>query len=153
MILNIGNKDYNIEFNIEASLNAECVDQITEFVCGLNKANTRNPIQAVLNSVKDKPKTVLAMFYAGLLEHHGEDGDGTITSKADAKKLLKQYFAEHKDDDAGNYYALYSLLLGQMEDDGFFGLIGLEQTMKDVEEFVKKISETQTKSKTAEKQK
>lgn len=148
MILNIGKKDYNIEFNIEASLNAECVDQITEFMCGLGRAESKNPIQSVLDSVKDKPKTVLAMFYAGLLEHHGtEDGDGTITCKADAKKLLKQYFAEHKEDGAGNYYSLYTLLLGQMEDDGFFALIGLEQTMKDVEEFVKKIAEAQTKNK------
>lgn len=152
MILNIGKKDYNIEFNIEASLNTECVDQITEFVCGLNKSSHKNLIQSVLDSVKDKPKTVLAMFYAGLLEHHGtEDGDGTITSKADAKKLLKQYFAEHKEDGAGNYYSLYTLLLGQMEDDGFFELIGLEQTMNDITEFVKKIQEAQTKSKSAKK--
>ena len=152
MILNIGKKDYNIEFNIEASLNAECVDQITEFVCGLNNSNAKNPIQAVLDSVKDKPKTVLCMFYAGLLEHHGiEGGDETITCKADAKKLLKQYFAEHKEDGAGNYYALYTLLLGQMEEDGFFALIGLEQTMNDITEFVKKIQEAQTKSKSAKK--
>ena len=139
MILNIGKKDYNIEFNIEASLNAECVDQITEFMCGLGRAESKNPIQAILDSVKDKPKTVLAMFYAGLLEHHGEDGDSTVLSKADAKKLLKQYFAEHKEDGAGNYYALYTVLLGQMEDDGFFELIGLEQTMNDLTELVKKI--------------
>lgn len=151
MILNIGKKDYNIEFNIEASLNAECVDQITEFMCGLGRAESKNPIQAVLDSVKDKPKTVLAMFYAGLLEHHGEDGDSTVLSKADAKKLLKQYFAEHKEDGAGNYYALYTLLLGQMEDDGFFVLIGLEQTMNDLTELVKKIKEAQTKNKTAKK--
>ena len=44
MILNIGKKDYNIEFNIEASLNAECVDQITEFMCGLGRAESKNDI-------------------------------------------------------------------------------------------------------------
>ena len=63
-------------------------------------------------------------------------------SMSDAKKILKQYFAEHKDDEKGNYYDLYALLLGQMEEDGFFGLIGLEQTMKEVEQFVQKIVES-----------
>ena len=124
MELKIGNKTYKIEFNIEASLNRECVDTITEFLCGVDR-ESKNPIQAVLDSVKDKPKTVLAMLYAGLLENHGVEGDGTVMSMSDAKKLLKQYFAEHKDDEKGNYYDLYALLLGQMEEDGFFGLIVL----------------------------
>ena len=141
MELKIGNNTYKIEFNIEASLNRECVDTITEFLCGVDR-ESKNPIQAVLDSVKDKPKTVLAMLYAGLLENHGVEGDGTVMSMSDAKKLLKQYFAEHKDDEKGNYYDLYALLLGQMEEDGFFGLIGLEQTMKEVEQFVQKIVES-----------
>ena len=83
MELKIGNKTYKIEFNIEASLNRECVDTITEFLCGVDR-ESKNPIQAVLDSVKDKPKTVLAMLYAGLLEYHGVEGDGTVMSMSDA---------------------------------------------------------------------
>lgn len=141
MELKIENKVYQIEFNIEASLNRECVDTITEFLCGVEVEN-KNPIQAVLDSVKDKPKVALVMFYAGLLENHGIEGDGTVVSMADAKQLMKKYFSEHKDDGLGNYHSLYSLLLGQMEEDGFFALIGLEQTMKEVEQFVQKIVES-----------
>lgn len=148
LVLKIGEKEYKIEYSIEASLATDCVEQITNTVCGLNNSLNKNPILLLLGGVKNKPKTALAMLYSGLLEHHGTaSGDGSITCENDAKKLMKQYFSEHKDDGAGNYHALYSLLIGQMEDDGFFDLIGLEQTMNDITELVEKIKEVQTKNK------
>lgn len=144
MVLKIGNKDYTIEFNIEASLNQECVEVITNFMCTIPSAGT-TPLQSIVDAVRDKPKTALAMFYAGLLENHGtcDGADGSVTSMADAKKLIKQYFAEHKEDGTGNYYSLYALLIGQMEEDGFFGLIGLEQTITELSNLVENMMQQQ----------
>ena len=153
MILNIGNKDYKIEYSIEASLNEECVSQITDYISGVNRTEAKTPLHALLDNVKDKPSAVLSMLYAGLLENHGAEGDGTVMSKSDAKKLMKQYFIEHKEDGKGNYYDLYALLFGQIEEDGFFALIGLEQTINDMTTLVEKMAEVQQTKTTRKKAK
>ena len=82
------------------------------------------------------PQTTLHMFYAGLLEHHGtgSDGDGTVTSIEDAKVLLKQYISENKT----NFYAVMEMIMGQMAEDGFLDLIGLNDMIQTEEEEPKK---------------
>ena len=70
------------------------------------------------------------MFYAGLLENHGPDGDGMIQSRADARHLYKQFCKEHPEDErAMSYYALCTAIASQMEEDGFFKRTGMEDIL------------------------
>lgn len=131
LTLNIGGKDYNIEFTIEASLYNECTEKVTNLMVSIGEAQDKADIKSVLSSMSDIPQTTLTMFYAGLLEHHGGDvGDGTVNSMRDAKLLIRKYFDEHKEDDKGNFYSVMEMLIEQMGKDGFFKQIGLEQMMK-----------------------
>ena len=82
--IKIGNKDYKFEFTIEASLYGECTEALTAFLTNVGSAGTN--LKEVLKSISDIPQTALTLFYAGLLEHHGEDGDGTVTTQKDAKR-------------------------------------------------------------------
>lgn len=132
--LTIGGKDYHIEFTIEASLYNECTEKVTGLLSSIGEAANKEELKGILSSIADIPQTTLTMFYAGLLEHHGEEGDRTILSKKDAKKLIKQYLEEHKEDNTGNFYGVMEMLIGQMGEDGFFELIGLGQMMSQTTE-------------------
>lgn len=132
--LTIGNKVYRIEFTLEASLYNECTEKITGLMTDVALATEKNKIKEMIASMSNVPQTTLTLFYAGLLEHHGEDGDQTVMSKKDAKNLIKQYFSEHKEDGKDNFYDLMGILLDQMGKDGFFKQIGLVQMMEKAEE-------------------
>lgn len=126
-ILTINGKEYKIEFTIEAALYKDCTDKVTGFMVDVSSVEDKKNIKEIISTMTDIPQTTLIMFYAGLMEHHGEDGDQTIMSLHDAKKLIKQYFKEHADDETGNFYGVMQILLEQMGEDGFFKQIGLEQ--------------------------
>lgn len=145
-LLNIGGRDYKLEFTIEASLYGECTEKLINFMGktmgaaeeksitdGLReqeKAEVRKQLLAnSISGISNMPDTGLTLFYAGLLEHHGEDGDKTITTKQDAKRLLKQYFSEHAGDGTDNFYDLVAMLMEQMGEDGFFQRTGLEKML------------------------
>lgn len=136
-VLTIDGKDYKIEYTIEASLYEECTEKVTSLLFGASGVKDDEGIKDFICSMKNIPQTALTMFYAGLLEHHGEFGDQTVLSKNDAKMLLRKYFDEHKDDGTGNFYGIMEVLLGQMGDDGFFKQIGLEQLTKPQKEVKK----------------
>ena len=123
MVLNIGGKDYTIEYSIEASLCNECTEKVTGLMVGLSQAQNEDDIRGVVKSIADVPKTTLTMFYAGLLENHSDE----IKSMDDAKELVKTYLKEHREDGTGNFYALMELLIEQMGNDDFFSLIGLDK--------------------------
>lgn len=127
-IIKIGNKEYKFEFTIEASLYGECTEALTAFLTNVGTA--RGKLKEVLKSISDIPQTALTLFYAGLLEHHGEDGDGTVTTKKDAKRLIKQYFEDKKDTDEADFYAIMALMIEVMEEDGFFKRTGLEKVLE-----------------------
>lgn len=133
-IINIAGKDYKFEFTIEASLYNECTEKVTGLMFALSGSDGKEDIKDILSSLADIPQTTLTMFYAGLLEHHGEDGDGTILDKKDAKKLIKQYFEEHKEDGTGNFYGVMLEMIACMKDDDFFKQIGLDKMMTQEEE-------------------
>lgn len=135
--LEIAGKEYTIEYTIEASLYEECTEKVTSLMFGVAGQDNEDGIKEVISTMKNIPQTALTMFYAGLLEHHGRCGDGTVLSKDDAKMLLRKYFDEHKDDETGNFYGIMEVLLGQMGDDGFFKQIGLEQLTKPQKEVKK----------------
>lgn len=126
-LLNIGGKEYKLEFTIEASLYKDCTDKVTGFMADVSTLRDKEDIKEIISTMTDIPQTTLTMFYAGLMEHHGEDGDQTVMSLHDAKNLIKQYFKEHQDDETGNFYGIMQILLEQMGEDGFFKQIGLEQ--------------------------
>lgn len=126
-VIKIGNKEYKFEFTIEASLYGECTEALTAFLTNVGSAGTN--LKEVLKSISDIPQTALTLFYAGLLEHHGEDGDGTVTTKKDAKRLIKQYFEDKKDTDEADFYAIMALMIEVMEEDGFFKRTGLERIL------------------------
>lgn len=123
MVLNIGGKDYTIEFTIEASLCNKCTEKVTGLMVGLAEAENEDDIKGVVKSIADVPQTTLTMFYAGLLENHSDE----IKSMDDAKELVKTYLKEHREDGTGNFYALMELLIEQMGNDDFFSLIGLDK--------------------------
>lgn len=125
--IKIGEKEYKIEFTIEASLYNECTEKVAGLIFAISEAEGKEDIKKMISSMSDIPQTTLTMFYAGLLEHHGEDGDKSVCSKSDAKKLIKQYIKEHSDDETGNFYGVMEMLIEQMMADGFFKQIGLEQ--------------------------
>lgn len=131
--LKIGNKDYKIEYTVEASLYKDCTEKIVEFMTETMSAGTEKDIKEVIGAMTNIPQTTLTMFYAGLLEHHGEDGDGSVTSISDAKKLIKQYIKENADKEDANFFGIMRLLIEQMGNDGFFKQIGLEQVAGEVQ--------------------
>lgn len=132
-LLNIGGKEYKIEFTIEASLYDGCTEKVTGLMLKIAEAEDKKAIKEMISTMSDIPQTALTMFYAGLLEHHGAEGDGSVTSLKDAKVLIKQYFAEHAEDGTGNFYDVLQMLMEQMGEDGFFKQIGLEQMMNQTE--------------------
>ena len=129
-VIKIGGKEYKFEFTIEASLYDECTVNVTSLLEGLGSAKENKDTKSMISSLANIPQTALSMFYAGLLEHHGEDGDGSIANKKEAKKLIKKFFDEHKEDGKGNFYEIMEMMLGVMEEDGFFELIGLSQVLE-----------------------
>ena len=132
-VLNIGGKDYTFEFTMEASLYNECTEKVTNLLMSISEAGKKEDVKAMIMSMSDIPQTTLTMFYAGLLEHHGEEGDGSIRDKKTAKVLMKKYFEEHKDDETGNFYGVMGLMIEVMTDDDFFKQIGLEQMVKNAQ--------------------
>ena len=139
-ILTIGGRDYTFEFSIEASLYNECTEKITSLMVGVGQAkegegaDNNEKVENVISTISNVPVVAMTMFYAGLLEHHGVNGDGSIKSMKDAKALVRQYLVEHKDDDKGNFYSVMDEMIECMEDDGFFELTGMTRMLKNGEE-------------------
>lgn len=127
-VLNIGGQDYKLEFSIEASLYADCVSELTNILTDVGIAGIQKDVKMIISGISNVPKATLSMFYAGLLEAHGThpDGDGKVPDINTAKKLITQYIKEHSEDGLGNFYNIMQMLIAQMEEDGFFKLIGLE---------------------------
>lgn len=147
-VLNIGNKDYKLEYTVEAALYKDGVDRLIDFIGGLGGAQSEPEITKdldsesktkvrvqIVNNLKSEitnlPNTALELFYMGLLQHHGEDGDGTVLDIKSAKRLVTQYFAEQDTAENGinDFAALLSVCMNQMGEDGFFKRTGLEKIM------------------------
>ena len=92
--------------------------------------DSESAMENLLDTIANLPQKALTLFYAGLLEHHGTDeGDGSITSIADAKKLLATYLKEKKK----SFRDVLSEMMELMVDDSFFDLIGLSQMATELE--------------------
>lgn len=133
--ITINNKEYSIEFTIEASLYDECTKSIMDTFIGIaegsdNLNRTEYALKSLVETISNLPQKTLTVFYAGLLEHHGPEGDGSIKSKNDAKKVLADYLRENKK----SYRDVMTELMEIMADDSFFDLIGLTQITKEIDE-------------------
>lgn len=136
----VDGKEYTLEYTFEAAENQKCVDAMTDIFGGammskIDETKTEAlQIRDFLMTISDLPRMAMDMFYAGLLECHGEDGDGTITSRSDAKRLYKQFCRENPEDAmAVSYYGLITVISDQMEKDGFFKRTGLEDILDSME--------------------
>lgn len=133
-ILKIGGKEYKLEYSIEASLYEDCTSSVMNTLVSTNGGVGGKSLKEVISGMANLPNSTLTIFYAGLIQNHGThpDGDGTVPDFETAKKLAVQYLFEHKDDENGNFYALFEMCLVQMEEDGFFKLTGLEKFLDDI---------------------
>ena len=129
MNITVNGKEYILEYTFEAAECHECIDAAMDIFGGMmtakidSKHSEEMQVRDFLMSLSDLPRMAMDMFYAGLLENHGTgpDGDGTITSRADARCLYKQFCKENPEDErATSYYALCTSIAEQMEKDGFF---------------------------------
>lgn len=123
-VITVDKEDYKLEFSIEASLYHECIEKITGLMFDIDSGQTENDVKKLLSGVSDIPNTTITCFYAGLLEHHGSEGDGRVKSITDAKRLAVKLLKD-EGSDINNWYDLFSLCIEQMGEDGFFDLIGL----------------------------
>ena len=119
MVLKIGEKDYKLEYTFEAALNEECIEKTISMFGGMADASKNMNNKDMLKEIASMPKTVVSLFYAGLLEHN------PVETENDAKALLKQYFKENHEAKDANFYGMATAIIGQMEEDGFFKQIGL----------------------------
>mgnify|MGYP000023906999 CR=1 FL=1 len=137
MDFKVEDKEYILEYTFEAAENQKCVDAMTDIFGGamMTKIDESKSealqIRDFLMTISDLPRMAMDMFYAGLLENHGEDGDGTITSRLDAKRIYKKFCKENPDDAmAESYYGLITVISEQMEKDGFFKRTGLADILE-----------------------
>ena len=145
MNFTVEGKEYTLEYTFEAAENQKCVDAMTDIFGGamMTKIDETKSealqIRDFLMTLSDLPRMAIDMFYAGLLENHGEDGgDGTITSRLDAKRLYKKFCKENPESPmATSYYGLTTVISNQMEEDGFFKRTGLEDILKSMDNVVK----------------
>lgn len=99
MNITVNGKEYILEYTFEAAECHECIDAAMDIFGGMmtakidSKHSEEMQVRDFLMSLSDLPRMAMDMFYAGLLENHGTgpDGDGTITSRADARCLYKQW--------------------------------------------------------------
>lgn len=137
MNFKVEDKEYILEYTFEAAENQKCVDAMTDIFGGamITKIDESKSealqIRDFLMTISDLPRMAMDMFYAGLLENHGEDGDGTITSRLDAKRIYKKFCKENPDDAmAESYYGLITVISEQMGKDGFFKRTGLADILE-----------------------
>jgi hypothetical protein len=137
--ITIGGKEYHLEYTVEAALYGDATQKLMDFIIQTATASSSGDadraaiIKENLRAVSDVPQTAMTLFYAGLLEHHGTFGDGTVKSLADAKRLVAQYFRDHAEDGTGNFMDILTMCLDQMGEDGFFKTIGLEKMFAQTE--------------------
>lgn len=125
----IDGKDYKLEFGFDAAENKDIVQKMFDYMTGayIYKENG-NTITAMSNGagkmVADYSEVCQMAFYAGCLQHNS-------VTKAEAKVLTRAYITQkRKTDSKYGYYQLFDDIKKCMEDDGFFVLSGLQETVE-----------------------
>ena len=119
----IDGKEFTIEYGLTALVDSpECIEPIIKLIY-LNEQKDIPLNKRFEPAMRDVSQITSLLFYAGLLEHHGEDGDKTVLSLNDAKSLLKKYFKENAEETT--FIGLLAELVGQMDKDNFLALLGM----------------------------
>ena len=118
----IDGKEFTIKYGLTALVDSpECVEPIIKLI-HLNEQKDIPLNKRFEPAMRDVSQITSLLFYAGLLEHHGEDGDRTVLSLNDAKSLLKKYFRENAE---ATFLDLLAGLIEQMTKDDFLALLGM----------------------------
>nr|DAP78968.1 MAG TPA: tail assembly chaperone protein [Bacteriophage sp.] len=159
MNITVNGKEYTIEYTFEAAHNKKCVDVCWNYFSGaymvkgtaldeLDNSETVGKVATIdkmIDTMSDIPDMVITLLYAGLLEHHGPDSDDpVIITGKDARSLYKQFCKENPESDLASDMEMFNAIKGQMEVDGFFKRIGLE-------EFLRQMGQTEDMQKKAPK--
>lgn len=134
--ITINGNEYKLEFSFEAAENRTVVQRMFDLLSmapvmknvknveSLDNGDESGMLEAIIEGQVEMtakiPETARDAFYAGLLEHH----DGI--TRAEAKKLMKQYMKEND----YTYQNLYEQMRDCMEDDGFFKLTGISERLE-----------------------
>jgi len=121
MQLTINGKKYTFCYTIAATL----CDDLLENVVAIAGAANGDEESASLVIAGRLPKLTKALFYGGILQMHGEDGDNTVKSAKDADRLLKQYMQENDGKREGTLIYIFNALYEQMGQDNFLSRIGI----------------------------
>lgn len=140
--ITIDNKEYTIEYSIEATLHNEAVESVMDMMLASSMVETelestnasdKEKIELLADAFKKNisniPQKALTLFYTGLIEHHGSCGDSSVLSETDAKKLLAMYIKENTDI---TLYDVLNDMVNQMAEDHFFDMIGVEKMVNNV---------------------
>ena len=146
--ITINNTTYTLEFSFKAVKHKKLLKMMFEVMSGaytakkiLQNSDDENPINAIIatfdgssDMVADIPEMCEIAFYAGLLENNP-------VSEEEAFILMKQYMIDNK----LSFKSLYDDLRKCMEDDGFFDLSGLNETISQAQEMQKEMEEKEQK--------
>ncbi|MDT4377239.1 hypothetical protein RO787_28390 [Blautia coccoides] len=140
MTITVDGKEYMIEYTFEAAHNKKCVDLCWNYFSGaymmkgaaldeLGDSETVNKVATIdkmIDTMSDIPDMVITLLYAGLLEHHEDE----IQTGKDARNLYKRFCKENPDDERTSDFTMFEAIKAQMEEDGFFKRIGLENFLE-----------------------
>ena len=121
MQLTIGGKKYTFVYSVAATLDDDLLETVTSMV---KVASGEDADMAMAGKLPVLTKT---LFYGGLLQMHGEFGDGSIKSRKDADRLLFQYMTENDGKKEATLINLFNALYEQMGDDNFLSRIGMTE--------------------------
>ena len=129
-LLKIENKEYKLEYTVEASLYEDCTQSVTDIMTDIAENSENADIKGLMGTMARVPQKAITVFYAGLLEYHGPEGDGTVLNLEEGKRLCKAYLKEQE----CNWYDILNMCMEQMGVDGFFKLVGLDTMFRTVTE-------------------
>lgn len=124
--IKIDGTDYKFEYSIEACLYEDCCGCIMDLFVGqgmtegaAKSGDIKTAWSELKKSITGNPKTALTLFYAGLLENHGDE----ILSIDDVKPLFKK----HIEESGKSIIEVTNELMEIVDEDNFFGLLGLDK--------------------------
>lgn len=121
MNLTIGGKKYTFIYSVAATLDDDLLETVTNMVKVTQEENG-DPSLAIMGKL---PVLTRTLFYGGLLQIHGEFGDGSVKSRKDADRLLFQYMTENEGKKEASLINIFNALYNQMGDDNFLSRIGM----------------------------
>ena len=126
MNLTIGGKKYTFVYSVAATLDDDLLETVTNMV----KVTQEEEGDSSLAIAGKLPVLTKALFYGGLLQFHGEFGDGSVKSRKDADRLLFQYMTENEGKKEASLINIFNALYEQMGDDNFLSRIGMTSEEK-----------------------